>query len=105
VQGAILLVLYVGVLSARISLANAFHPTGFVRYVLFLAPVVPVALLVPAIVRLLHDTDELERRVTTESLAIAAAVTALFAVTYGFLELAGLPHLSAWATWGVVMGE
>ena len=36
---------------------------------------------------------------------IAAAVTGLSSATYGFLELAGLPHLSAWVTWIVVMGS
>lgn len=103
IQAGMLAAFYVFVLFGSLAIVNEVHPTGFARYALLLAPVVPVALLVPAIVRYFRDTDEFERRIMTESLAIAAAVTALFSVTYGFLEIAGLPHLSAWATWAVVM--
>lgn len=103
VQAGILAVVYVCVLFGSITFVDSVHPAGLVRYVVLLAPVVPVALLVPAIVRYFRDTDEFERRIMTESLAIAAAVTALLSVTYGFLESSGLPHPSAWVTWAVVM--
>jgi len=105
VQMGLLTAAYVAVLYAAIATVNAIHPTGLLRYALLLAPVVPVALIVPAIVRYFVATDDYERRVMTESLAIAAAVTALCAVTYGFLEIAGLPRPSAWLTWLVVMGS
>lgn len=94
---------YVAVLFAAIATVDALHPAGALRYAILLAPLVPVALLVPTILRYFVDTDEFERRVMTESLAIAAAVTALLAVTYGFLEVAGLPRPSAWLTWIVLM--
>lgn len=103
VAGAILLAAYFVVLSSCVTLLKELHPVGGLRYLLCLAPVVPVALLVPAVVRYFRDTDEFERRLTTDSLAIAAAVTAILSVTYAFLELAGLPHLSAWITWTVLM--
>lgn len=103
IQAGMLAVAYVFVLFGAIAVVNEVHPTGIARYALLLAPVIPVGLLVPVIVRYFRDTDEFERRVMTESLAIAAAITALFSVTYGFLETAGLPHLSAWVTWAVVM--
>ncbi len=104
-QFGLLMVAYVAVLFGSIAAVNATHPEGALRYALLLAPLVPVALLVPAIVGYFVDTDEFERRVMTESLAIAAAVTALIAVTYGFLEVAGLPRPSAWLTWVVLMGS
>ena len=78
-------------------------PAGGLRYVIALLPLIPVAALVPIVVRYMRETDEFERRMQTESLAIAGGVTAMLAVTYGFLEIAGLPHLSAWWTWCVLM--
>jgi len=80
-------------------------PHGALRYALLLAPLVPVAWMVAIMVQYFRDADEFERRVVTESLAIAAGVTAMLSVTYGFLENAGLPHLSAWVTWTVVMAS
>jgi hypothetical protein len=105
VQMGILIGAYVAVLYGSIATVNALHPAGALRYLLYLAPVVPVALILPTIVRYFLATDDYERRVITESLAIAAAITALLAVTYGFLEAAGLPRPSAWITWFVLMGS
>ena len=52
---------------------------------------------------LLSRTDELQRRVYLESLAIAAGVTAFLSLTYGFLEdFAGLPHIPAWWTFVLI---
>lgn len=102
-QFLVLMAAYVAVLFGAIATVNAIHAAGAVRYAILLVPLVPIALLVPAILRYFVDTDEFERRVMTESLAIAAAVTALLAVTYGFLEVAGLPRPSAWLTWIVLM--
>lgn len=105
IQMLVLSAAYVAVLYGSIATVNALHPTGLLRYLIYLAPAVPVVLILPAIVRYFLNTDDYERRLMTESLAIAAAVTALCAVTYGFLEIAGLPRPSAWLTWSVVMGS
>src|ERR1700733_3749529 len=105
VQMGILIGAYVAVLYGSIATVNALHPAGALRYLLSLAPVVPVALILPTIVRYFLATDDYERRVITESLAIAAAITALLAVTYGFLEAAGLPRPAAGITWFVLMGS
>lgn len=105
IQMGILTVAYIAVLYGSISAVNALHPAGLLRYLLYLVPLVPVALILPAIVRYFLATDDYERKVMTESLAIAAAVTAMCSVTYGFLETAGLPRPSAWLTWFVVMGS
>ncbi len=103
-QFGLLMVAYVAVLFGAVATVNATHPVGLLRYAILIAPLVPVVLLVPTIVRYFVETDEFERRVMTESLAIAAAVTAVLSVTYGFLEVAGLPRPSAWLTWIVLMG-
>ena len=73
------------------------------RLVFALLPLVPVAFVFAAIVRYMSSIDELQRQITIESLALAAGITALLAITYGFLETVGLPHLSAWFTYAAVM--
>jgi hypothetical protein len=96
---------YVAVLCTTLVLLERLNPQGLPRTLLALAPVVPVAFLIPIVARFFRDTDEFERRLATEAFAIGAGITAILAATYGFLENAGLPHLSAWWTWGVVMGS
>ncbi len=105
VQLSIAMSLYVLLLVGSILAVQRLKVEGAWRYLLILLPLLPVATIVPAVVGYVRDTDEFERQLTTESLAIAAGVTAVFSVTYGFLESAGLPHLSAWYTWLVVMGS
>lgn len=78
-------------------------PAGPLHYVLALLPLIPVVLLVPIFIGYYRNTDEFERRMQSESLAIAGGITAMLSVTYGFLEVAGWPHPSAWATWMVFM--
>lgn len=105
VSFTIVMVAYVVLLFASITAVERFAPTGVLRYVLLLVPVVPVGFLIAAMIRYLRETDEFERRIQLESMAIAVAVTAGLSVTYGFLESAGFPRLSAWWTWGVVVGS
>lgn len=62
--------------------------------VLAVLPVVPIAFAVRAFVRYLRGTDELQRQIQLESLAIAFGGTALVAITYGLLEYAGFPHIN-----------
>jgi hypothetical protein len=99
------LIVYVILLTASVIAVQHLNVQGAWRYLLILLPLLPVAAIVPAVLRYFRDTDEFERGIMTESLAIAAGVTAVFSVTYGFLESAGLPRLSAWYTWLVVMGS
>lgn len=69
------------------------------RYPLALLPVLPGVATLLAFVQRLRSMDELERRVQFEALGIAFAVTIVATLTYGFLENAGLPRLSAiWMT-------
>jgi O-antigen/teichoic acid export membrane protein len=95
---------YAVVLFSTIGAINHFNPTGALRTLLALAPIVPIGFLIPAMARYFRESDELERRIMTEAFALGAGTTAILALTYGFLENTGLPHLSAWWTWTVVMG-
>lgn len=77
--------------------------TGPWEPVVALLPVVPVIAVFVAVLRWLRATDELNRRIIVDSLAIAGGITALLAATYGFAESDFLPRPSAWWTWCVFM--
>lgn len=102
-QMAVTMVAYLVILFASVWTIKHVVPGGPFHYLIALLPLVPVAFLVPIFIGYYRNVDEFERRMQMESLAIAAGVTAMLSVTYGFLELAGLPHLSAWWTWTVLM--
>ena len=75
------------------------------QFVLALSPAFPLTCAFVAVVRFLNRMDELMRRITVDSMAIAAGITALLAASYGLVECPVLPHLSAWWTWGTFMGS
>lgn len=77
--------------------------TGPLETIVALLPIIPIAFIFMAVVRWLANTDEFNRRIIVESLAIAGGITALLAATYGFIENDPLPRPSAWWTWGVFM--
>lgn len=83
--------------SIEVLKQNPSHP---LRIVLALAPVIPIVLVMWSSFRHITGIDELQRRIHTESLAIAAGGTAFFGLTYYFLEGdAGFPRLPAWWAW------
>ena len=95
------MVLYVVVLFGTRIAFRTYH--GPLETLIALAPVVPVFLVFIAALRLFQGTDEFNKRLMTDSLAIAGVITALFAVTYGFVEGDPLPRPSAWWTWTMFM--
>jgi len=97
------LVLYVAVLAIALSFGRQMAP-GLARTALFVSPMIPFLLAVWAIVRQIRRSDEFVRKTTLEHVAIAAAVTAGWTFTYGFLENAGYPRLSMFTVWPVMGG-
>jgi hypothetical protein len=95
------LAIYVAVLFGSLTLAKGVDSAA-VRTLLLLAPLVPVVLAVWAIARQFRRMDEFVRLQSLESVAIAAAVTAGWTLTYGFLESAGFPKLSMFWVWPVM---
>jgi hypothetical protein len=95
------LALYLLVLAGGITLANRMEP-GTARTLLLVAPMLPVMLVVWAIVRQFRRMDEFVRLRNLEGIAVAAAVTAGWTLTYGFLEIAGFPKLSMFWVWPVM---
>jgi len=77
-------------------------PPGALKVTLALIPTLPVIWVMWALAVYLNRADELERRIHLTGLSVAAGVTALCTLVYGFLEdFAGFPHVPAW--WYFVM--
>jgi hypothetical protein len=60
------------------------------RVVLAILPLLPIILLIRAMVRVIRDQDELERRIDLEAIAIAAMSTAFGFFSFGLLLSAGI---------------
>jgi hypothetical protein len=61
------------------------------RYLLAVLPVVPAAFAMWAAIRYFRGLDELQRRIQVEGLAFSFLTTCLIALSWGFLQIAGLP--------------
>jgi hypothetical protein len=74
-------------------------PKGPWRTLVLVSPMLGFLLMIWAVVRQFRRSDEFIRKSTLENVTIAAAVTAGCTFTYGFLEMAGYPHLSMFTVW------
>jgi hypothetical protein len=97
------LLLYVVVLALALRLAPDV-PSGALQTGLYVSPMIPLLLAIWAVVRQVRRSDEYIRQSTLEYIAIAAAVTVGWTITYGFLEIAGYPRLSMFTVWPVMGG-
>lgn len=77
------LIIVSGVLSSRVE-------SPLWRVMLVLLPLLPILFAIRAMVRVVRDQDELERRVDLESFAISAMITGFGFFTFGLLLGAGL---------------
>lgn len=101
IEFSVAIVLYMVVLFSTRVAFRAYH--GPFETAIALAPMLPVILVFVAALRLFQGTDEFNKRLMADSLAIAGVITALLAATYGFVESDPLPRPSAWWTWTVFM--
>jgi hypothetical protein len=83
---------YAVVLVASLLLLRG-SPAPVLAVSIALAPVVPVAFGLAAIVRFLGQLDELQRRIHLEAVTLSAVVTSMLTFSYGLLENAGFPSL------------
>jgi hypothetical protein len=95
------LALYTAVLFGSITVAESMSP-GFPRTLLVVTPAIPIAILIWVIARHFRRVDEYVRLRTLEDIGIAAAVTAGWTLTYGFLEGVGFPRLTMFWVWPVM---
>lgn len=105
---------YIVVLIISLRVLAQGIPDGAMRVTISLAPMVPALFLGWSILSLIRSLDEMHRRLQLEAFALAFAGTALVTFSYGFLENAGFPKLTAFTVWplmcgfwivGVVMGR
>ena len=75
--------------------ALASVSTRPIRTALVLAPILPGLALIGLTMRAYRRCDEFIQRRMLQAAALAALVVAAFTLIYFFLELLGLPHLSA----------
>ena len=78
------------------------------RILFAILPVIPSLFAMWAAIRYFRGLDELQRRIQFEGLAFSFLATCVLALTWGFLQNAGLPHADViWVTpvlvglWGV----
>ena len=95
------LLLYLVVLIATLHF-GAGVSSGALQTAVYMSPMAPCLVAIWAIVRQVRRSDEYIRKSTLEDIAVAAAITAGWTLTYGFLENAGLPRLSMFWVWGVM---
>jgi uncharacterized membrane protein len=72
------------------------------RTVITLLPVLPVAFVIRAMVRVIRDQDEFERRIDLEAIAMAGGIGGFGFFTYGMLlsaEVIAAPPAKAIAVW------
>ncbi|NDI87113.1 hypothetical protein [Undibacterium crateris] len=79
-------------------------PDSVMKTALALSPALPVVLMFWAILRHVARMDAYLRGWLMENIAIAGGITAMFSVTYGFLEGVGYPRISMWVVWSIFMG-
>lgn len=89
----IYLVAYAAAMWAALTL-----PMGSLRFLLIVVPILPGLLLIVNCVRWYRRSDEFIRKRILEATAITAVVTAIWTLAYGYLELAGLPHVNVAVT-------
>jgi O-antigen/teichoic acid export membrane protein len=82
------------------------HPELKIPFALL--PMIPALFAMWAAIRYFRGLDELQRRIQFEGLAFSFVASCLIALTWGFLQNAGLPHADiAWVApllvflWGV----
>ncbi|MBC3863497.1 hypothetical protein H8K32_15435 [Undibacterium jejuense] len=95
--------IYLVVLFTSVWIARDMQ-AGILRLLIALCPMIPVLFSLWAIVRHFRRIDEYLRQWSLENLAMAGGLTAIFSLTYGFMEGIGFPRLSMFVIWGIFMG-
>lgn len=64
------------------------------RLIIALLPMLPLLFGLRSFVINLGKMDELQQKIQLQAIGFAAGATAMLTMTYGFLEIAGLPQIS-----------
>lgn len=85
---------YLMVLVGSVTVVQANSHVSWKYYVAIL-PVIPAGLVIWLTVKALGRMDEVQKRTQMQALGFSMAATGLVTFGYGFLEGAGLPHISS----------
>jgi len=101
-------IIYAIVLIVSITVLKQYELSKFWQIIISIAPSIPVAFVIIAMMRLLIYSDELQQRIQLLATALSAALTGFITFSYGFLENVGLPKFSTFlvfpmliAIWGI----
>lgn len=83
--------LFYGAMTAIAMWAVLRYPLGIWRLPVALTPMLPALFIARSIVRMFSSGDELQIKIHMQSLAFAFVGTVLLTLTYGFLQMAGVP--------------
>jgi hypothetical protein len=98
------LAVYMALLFAAIHFGRPMAE-GPARSLVLVSPMIGFLLMLWTIARHFGRIDEYMRMRLLENIAIGAGITAGVTFTYGFLETAGLPHISMFTVWIVLCGS
>ena len=84
-------IIYAIVLIVSISVLKQVEFPRVWQVIISLSPVIPVAFVILAIMRLTIYSDELQQRIQLYAVSFSAALTGLITFSYGFLENVGFP--------------
>ena len=105
------MIAYIVILIVSIYAIKNIEMAQPLQIIVALAPAIPVAFVLVAVMRLLKDSDELQQRVHLLATSLAAALTGLITFTYGFLENVGFPKFPTHfvlplliVIWGISLG-
>jgi len=87
------MIAYAVILPLSIVLIEAYPTTPW-RVAFALAPVLPIALVLRAVLRGVARMDELQRRIQFEALVMAVSGAIVLTFAYGALQNVGLPALN-----------
>ncbi|HET9101403.1 MAG TPA: hypothetical protein VFN62_13495 [Acidobacteriaceae bacterium] len=82
---------FYGAMTAIAMWAVLRYPLGIWRLPVALTPMLPALFIARSIVRMFSSGDELQIKIHMQSLAFAFVGTVLLTLTYGFLQMAGVP--------------
>lgn len=83
------MLLYMVLIFAIVPLLPHVHAT-WLKVVVALVPVLPIAWVISAVVRLIGSSDELERRMQLEAISIASLTVGMLSFAVGLLQAAGV---------------
>ena len=93
IEFGLAMVAYLMILVGSVTVLQA-NPNAPWRFVIAILPVIPAGLTIAIFVRALARLDELQKRIQMQAFGFSLGATALLTFGYGFLEGAGMPHLS-----------